>query len=589
MSIDSWGIGNHELYTEIGVEFIHNNVSKLSKDRYLTGNVLWNADKTCLTRCNMTVPVEGESPILVLNFMYTWKLNSANSYVRPVTTELNRAEFVNMVKNGKYLMIVALIHIDAENTETTEIVNKLKEYQPNIPILALCGHSHRMYQYSNESENVVRMVSGAFFKQFGLLQFTLSTSEEKNAIQNVSISFPETSKSSLLSLYTHISNINTTRGDAIEAAINAKFDALGLSEVLGTSPRYYTRDYSEKGEDSIYTLVVDYIYPAVDPMTPGNPFNTSFYDPNEKTESSSDNNNNTSHTNAYKLNFASFSRSKYQNTLYSKYTTQYPLKTQMVFMVNSASQRADLFKGEIIRDDVLAIDPFANTLCIFRNIDGPIWGEFLESDVESVLVAESGMTNIHNNISNINSINNTYSNSLLHYYSPEEESELEKDLYYSFSGLNSSARLTFVEDMQKKGITIPPIRLHSPFHSNIAVQNRYRISEFFGDNHTEYINVIAMDIVTTDYDCVRLNATLAQIGAKYNVNYSYLLSNVTSRLVLENYISRFFGPQPPEDTSRTPFVQVFLIIILSVSVVTFFIVLFFIQCHAMRKAIKGLS
>ena len=273
-----------------------------------------------------------------------------------------------------------------------------------------------------------------------------------------------------------------------------------MDEVVGESYRFFSADFTVQGLESLYNLVVNRVYPELNPFGKNNSLNASFFDG----------------------------------------TYEVSDDMEILFMANSASLRADLYKGNITLNDVYGIEPFNNYVCIFHNVTGTDYINLLQTSVE-----------MDTSLSTSNSAFTSLSNSP-EYLTREQQLQEEEDLYLSWHGGNSAIRKV----------------------SSLPVSERYRITDFEDKDDTSEVAKKNFDLITTTYDCVRLNQSLDLVAPS---TYTYITSNITTRQVLLEYIKVYMRSASAVQSSSPSVGIIVAIVILSVVIVVFFPLLFWLH------------
>ncbi|KAA6398204.1 MAG: putative phosphoprotein phosphatase [Streblomastix strix] len=384
--IDGFTIGNHEMYNNSCIDNIADKVQYAMKGRYITSNSHHIDPNKKLGEKYRIIKVNNFGSILVFGFIYSMTVFNDHANVTSVPDAIKEEWLKDILINNQQLiddeyplkLIILLIHNDPVDSETDLIVNKIREYRPDLPILVLGGHSHYekivMKQDMNQShQNVedVRIESFCYFQEFGLLQFSVSIEKEsilknntkidqmkqnilkspykifnpqKNMnsdsnyiINSMQIDFIHTQVQYMQQILKQLSKqdqpTNVTDKivwdypDAtnIRNQIQNKVKELKLDEIIGCSDKTYGFDSTDK--INLYDLLVNKIYPKVKP----------------------------------------FGREK-ENSSYSNPSNGKNVSTAYIY--NPQSLRAPLYQGNVTLDDFVKVDPSFNTFCAFRGVTG---------------------------------------------------------------------------------------------------------------------------------------------------------------------------------------------------------------------------
>ncbi|KAK2959611.1 putative phosphoprotein phosphatase [Blattamonas nauphoetae] len=355
MDIDASTIGNHELYDNEVINHIADHVYPKMNKTYLSGNARYKDDTKKLSDLWVVKAVEGVGNVLIVGFLYNFKGHGTDCVVDDVEATLNDNKYAGIIAKTNPVLIIGVLHSPPEEQETKTIQEKLAALTDNlVPIILLCGHDHKQHSDITTTKGVFE--SKCFFEMLSDIEFDLNPANSLTNSQfqlpisssGVHILNPTRSANSLdrsfvisnlavkpletsVSAFQQRANIKpaaweTEKGKQIREATDAKAKELGLSSPLGCAPQTYyglfKMPLETKKNVSLYTLYVNEIYPKMNPFP-----NPKKKDADKKTSLPS-----------------------------------------VVYIMNSASIRSHLYKGEIYRDDIYSVEPFTNNFAAIRDI-----------------------------------------------------------------------------------------------------------------------------------------------------------------------------------------------------------------------------
>ncbi|KAA6381167.1 MAG: hypothetical protein EZS28_023307 [Streblomastix strix] len=120
------------------------------KGRYIVSNSHHIDQNKKLGEKYKIMDIKGFGSILVLGYIFSFTGYMDHAYVTPVPDSIKEEWLKDVLNNKQQLedesstlkLVILLIHCDPANPETDLIVNQIREYRPDLPILVLGGHSH---------------------------------------------------------------------------------------------------------------------------------------------------------------------------------------------------------------------------------------------------------------------------------------------------------------------------------------------------------------------------------------------------------------------------------------------------------------
>ncbi|KAK2949145.1 putative phosphoprotein phosphatase [Blattamonas nauphoetae] len=389
---DGLCIGNHELYDAPTIEYIRSHVIPSWNGKYLGANVALSNGQS-FTQPFRIIPLEnGQGNVVVLGFLYNFKSADPSVRITDLETTMQGTSIRRACATQNIAFIVGLCHVASTDEDLQIIRNYIGKYCPRKPLILLTGHSH-WERASTPDDHTQIMESGAYYRQIGLLEFSITSAEnlrnnenlmdevmakmkeddeerrhvlengdattsfsptsELFAIHNdhtaqlddnipgdtpIMLSFKQNFLATKLTVFQAFSKWKSTTdwniplATATRETIKRKYKELELDTPLGYSPHYYKKAVLPKaGEYSAHYLVVDEILPqTVDPT------HSSYY----------------------------------------------------CFVAGSAAIRSHIFEGLFVADDLYTLDPFNNEISVLSRIKGDVLMALLESDLSTQAIQD---------------------------------------------------------------------------------------------------------------------------------------------------------------------------------------------------------
>ncbi|KAF9086187.1 hypothetical protein BGX29_001539 [Mortierella sp. GBA35] len=316
IAYDALAIGNHELYVKEVAEDTYRNFAPGWGKRYLTSNVFIKDSHT-----NKTVPIGNlynkfrlkfGTRVMSYGFLYNFKGAANNTIVEPSNFTVTLPWFKKSLKEDVDMYLV-VGHVPIRWAEATAVVQAIRAAHPSKPIVVLGGHLH-VRDFTVYDNRAFGLSSGRFMETLGWMSVggirDRACRVETNCIgKNLTV----TRRYLDSNVYTYKKHslahpkqkFDTWRGRKITKEIFKLRKTLNLSNTLGCAPQdYYLSRYPHTDDRSLLNLVTKEILPVA---------------------------------------VVNASR-------------PYP----GVVVVNSGSQRFDLFKGPFTLDDTYIVSPFHN-------------------------------------------------------------------------------------------------------------------------------------------------------------------------------------------------------------------------------------
>ncbi|KAF9115340.1 hypothetical protein BGX27_008221 [Mortierella sp. AM989] len=314
INYDVLAIGNHELYVNSVAEDTYRNFAPKWGKRYLTSNVFFKDGLT-----NKTVPIGNlynkfrmkfGTRVMSYGFLFNFDGNANNTVVEPTNTTITLPWFQNSLKDDVDLYVVAG-HMPVRQAEALTVVKAIRSAHPTKPIAVLGGHLH-IRDFKQYDARAFGLASGRFMETIGWMSLDgihdCACKIEANCIgKNLTVT-RRYLDNNIHTFKTHSlahprQRFDTWKGRKISHEITQFRQSLNLSNALGCAPQdYYLSRYPYSDSRSLLNLVANEVLP---------------------------------------ISVVNASR-------------PYP----GVVIINSGSQRFDLFKGPFTLDDSYIVSPF---------------------------------------------------------------------------------------------------------------------------------------------------------------------------------------------------------------------------------------
>ncbi|KAL0237683.1 hypothetical protein GEMRC1_012157 [Eukaryota sp. GEM-RC1] len=306
---DALTIGNHELGLPDSMDWMYKNYRHLHEGRMISSNVIYSNDKLFAKPYRVIKSPASGHNILSVGFMYDDRYPHKNTRVETVKKTVQSADFQKMLRENEHAaFIVLLCHFPHENPETEVIRKAIRNVFPDKALFFLTGHRHQL-RWAQLDSNAYALESGCYYHSIGKLEFTFS--EENGVVSNVQHKWIQANREKLIEEAGVPSRqFDTTDGLKLKKFLKKKFEDLHLADRLGCAKFTYKKRAPISDKDSIFKLWINDIFPSI--------------------EAESDN--------------------------------------QQIFVMNTGSMRSNIYEGDVVVDDVMAIDPFDNQYVYFQDL-----------------------------------------------------------------------------------------------------------------------------------------------------------------------------------------------------------------------------
>ncbi|KAA6375007.1 MAG: putative 5' nucleotidase family protein [Streblomastix strix] len=243
--IDGFTIGNHEMYNNSCIDNIADKVQPAMKGRYITSNSHHIDPNKKLGENYKIIKVENFGSILVFGYIYSFTLYQDHANVTSVPDAIKEEWLKDVLNNNSQQfddeyplkLVILLVHNDPADSETDLIVNKIREYRPDLPILVLGGHTHieRIVMKDDSDQLEYRHQNGKDVRIENQL-----TNVTDQIVWDYSVAVD------------------------MRNSIQNKVKELKLDEIIGCSDKTY--GHSKTDKINLFDLLINTIYPKVKPF-----------------------------------------------------------------------------------------------------------------------------------------------------------------------------------------------------------------------------------------------------------------------------------------------------------------------------------
>ncbi|KAG0237984.1 Metallo-dependent phosphatase-like protein [Mortierella sp. GBAus27b] len=273
INYDALAIGNHELYLpEIAEDTYRNFAPKWGK-KYLTSNTFIKDSRT-----NKTVPIgklynkfrmKFGTRVMSYGFLYNFVGAANNTIIEPANVTVTLPWFQKSLKEDVDVYLI-VGHVPVRWNEAITVVNAIRAVHPSKPILLFGGHLH-VRDFKAYDARAYGLSAGRFMETIGWMSVSgvrdRACRVEANCVgKNLTVSrrYLDTN---LHTYKTHAlthspKKFDTWKGLKITKRITEQRKALGVSTVIGCAPQdYFLSRYPYTDSRSLLNLVAKEILP----------------------------------------------------------------------------------------------------------------------------------------------------------------------------------------------------------------------------------------------------------------------------------------------------------------------------------------
>ncbi|EUC59142.1 vacuolar protein [Rhizoctonia solani AG-3 Rhs1AP] len=315
---DVLAIGNHELYQYPIALDMHQNFAPRWNGRYLSSNVnITYTDKngrlvnTSVGDRFVKFRTKHKRKVTAFGVLFDFTGNAANTTVQKVSAMVNETWFKDAIQEEPDLFLL-VGHMPVQKDNWPYVFNAIRTVHPTTPIFIFGGHTHIRDCVQLDSRSM-SLESGRYLETVGWMSAKLPKAVNSSAPLSVTRRYLDPNRNTY-TYHTQTKRFDTAKGKKITAGVNALAKAWNLTQVYGAAPRdYYLSRTPYPSNSSVLTLLVNEVIPKA--LAIGNP-----------------------------------SRASIPSTV----------------IVNSGSQRFDLYAGPFTRNDQFIVSPFNDAFLYFQ-------------------------------------------------------------------------------------------------------------------------------------------------------------------------------------------------------------------------------
>ena len=328
MPWDVVNLGNHELYNNDTLEWIVKEFVPHWQGHFLTSNSLLESTRAPIgNRYTYLHGSHSNSTILTFGFLFDFTGNCAMAIVEQVEEVVRQEWFVHVLQQGNFDAILVMAHMHVTDPLITVLRMAMRAIVgQDMPIQFMTGHSH-IRGYEILDDNSVSFEAGRFLDTVGFCSLPLLQKKEDNDAKMTSNDtasrfphvFLDTNRKSLAGVLgmSHF-DLPTVSGMSLTDKIHQTQESLGLLQLVGCSPQEYYLALGMESEQSLWGLYIKSVIPTM--LTHHN--------------------------------------------------------ESLVFVQGTGAFRYDLFPGQVVMDDIIAVCPFNGT--IYKIAENILGSELME-------------------------------------------------------------------------------------------------------------------------------------------------------------------------------------------------------------------
>lgn len=259
MPWDAFNVGNHDLYKSESVAFMtrHGGLVEKLGQCFLTSNLV-NASTGKPIGHGYRHLRGKNTTVLTFGFIYNLEgIGSELTRVERVEEVVRNKWFTDVLRANEYDAILVLAHMGVDDSSFLILLSAIRnETYPTMPVQFVTGHTHRR-RFDVLDDYSTAIESGCYLDTIGFVSFpikqTASSVDNETALKLFRHEFID-SKVDELANRLGVSKLKTENGQALTEFIRKTQNDMGLSRVVGCSPRTYYMNRSLDEVDSLYGL-----------------------------------------------------------------------------------------------------------------------------------------------------------------------------------------------------------------------------------------------------------------------------------------------------------------------------------------------
>eukprot|EP00929_Paragymnodinium_shiwhaense_P101829 TRINITY_DN65016_c0_g1_i1.p1 TRINITY_DN65016_c0_g1~~TRINITY_DN65016_c0_g1_i1.p1 ORF type:complete len:542 (+),score=48.36 TRINITY_DN65016_c0_g1_i1:67-1692(+) len=315
-------VGNHELYKNEFIDYLVRPGGFVEHwgDRYLTANVVNRTTGKPIGSTHKFLHGMHGTTLLAFGFLYNMTDSGSAVSVRQAGEVVAESWFQNLVRgdNGTFDAILILGHMHYIDPYVDVILQAIRSLNPSVPVQFVTGHSHqRLYTALDNASSSFE--AGNYLNTVGFASFPTKANALMNASKALAKGFSHVFIDGNVESFRTIAgmeNISTHNGTLLAHEIQATREKMGLTNILGCSPLTYQMYAPLNETDSLWALILDSVLTST--VFQGN-------------------------------------------------------RSNRVFVQSTGSARYDLYAGELTKNDIITVSPFADEFWLLsKNVSGKV-------------------------------------------------------------------------------------------------------------------------------------------------------------------------------------------------------------------------
>ncbi|QRW02858.1 vacuolar protein [Ceratobasidium sp. AG-Ba] len=315
---DVLAIGNHELYQYPITLDMHQNFAPRWNGRYLSSNVniTYNDERGRLVNTPVgdrfvKFRTKHKRKVTAFGVLFDFTGNAANTTVQKVEAMVNETWFKDAIREEPDLFLL-VGHMPVQKDNWPIVFNTIRAVHPTVPIFIFGGHTH-IRDCVQLDPRSMSLESGRYLETIGWMSAKLPKGQNSSAPLSISRKYLDPNRNTY-TYHTQTKRFDTAKGKQITTGISTLAKAWNLTEKYGTAPQdYYLSRTPYPSNSSVLSLFVEKVIPKA--LDIGNP-----------------------------------ARAGIPRTV----------------IVNSGSQRFDLYAGPFTRNDQFIVSPFNDAFLFFQ-------------------------------------------------------------------------------------------------------------------------------------------------------------------------------------------------------------------------------
>lgn len=267
MPWDAVNIGNHELYHNETIEYMMSSgFIENWRGGYLTSNVdlVEPTERPLGDRYTYLYGPNSNTTILTFGFLYNFQGNCAMTRVRTVQQVVREKWFQTVLRKDDFDAVLILAHMDYRDPLVSVLLKAVRDIVgEHMPVQFINGHSH-VRGFEALDEAAVSFEPGHFLDTVGFASFPVKATVKRatnrtGLFQHV---FLDANKEELSQTTIGVDALSTPEGESLSLSINLTRSSLGLSTVIGCVPSTYRLQESLTEPTSLWKLFMEQVIPS---------------------------------------------------------------------------------------------------------------------------------------------------------------------------------------------------------------------------------------------------------------------------------------------------------------------------------------